>query len=163
MLPRILPPKPQPHFFLLFLSLWCLVTLRLRVLFLLESDVPSLLVLLPCWGRHGVILSLEPRVRLLSAVCASSVLACLRMRGAKDATCTIRFWVQELLLTWSLTKRILTPRLQGAGTTLDLKFNYKEYLPPDFKVPGLLLTWSLTTRNIYPRTSRCRDYSWLEV
>ena len=67
-------------------SLWWSVIPRLRVISLLESDVPSLLVLLPCWGCHGIIISLEPRVRLLSAVYASSVWVCLRMWGTEDAT-----------------------------------------------------------------------------
>ena len=48
---------------------------------LLESDVPSLLLPLPRWGRHGVIVSLEPRVRLLSAMCASSVREYVYVRG----------------------------------------------------------------------------------
>ena len=58
-------------------GLWCLLILRLRVISLLESEVPSL---------PGVIISLEPSVRLVSAVDALSVWVCVCVQGTEDAT-----------------------------------------------------------------------------
>ena len=83
-------------------AVWCLVIQRLRVISLSESDVPSLLVLLPCWGCHGVIISLEPSVCLLSAVWALSMWVCVHVLGMEDATKSSgqNLWLWVLDLSW---------------------------------------------------------------